>query len=575
MDPNLTVKNNAGCKAILLRKLSYSVINSVLFQLVTLLLFLFLVNFDIFHPLKWVGVTLKTATSLTTWIYLIPFMTIIFAQSIICAKDYVLTSSFTSSRFLKFISIFSLRNFALLGLHVIAGGLVSWLYLTLGNGIYSSLTEICKSHKTCLVEGNFYLVICGLWIGFFYHIKIHTSDKKILFPVIYQHKLSQFKSRLLPLIKKSKSDSILPTIYFFILYWIIGSRIRDYISESLSWEVKKDVNISVYIYSWALSTLYYIKMSTMRLFFELFLTQPVYFPIDSINKDDLTLPQAIGMNNIPIIQHLACLDAFTLSCWCLNRRKEIFTLSQPGGHPHNWNNLIQNLLKITTEFTQTLNKSTSMLLENDCKPKKEERKFSDLISKTPTEFKRFRNIRNMSYREPDSLNIINISQNHSLQLISERKDDWLKLWMEKLNNFCSILKSKLGFDFIFGELPEVNIQYCLANGQIIIWTVQCLSNLSTAALSEDVYGIVQKDLSVIISNLVELKLSVEKLNRLPSLNKRTADDFNSKMKSSINSAIKRSIFYICKDYAPYLKDLKLNKEVSMFLQSFINNRSSA
>lgn len=122
---------------------------------------------------------------------------------------------------------------------------------------------------------------------------------------------------------------------------------------------------------------------------------------------------------------------------------------------------------------------------------------------------------------------------------------------------------------ILGELPQANIQKCLGNGHIIIWSTQGITDLACASLTEDQYGIVQKDLPGIIATLVQLKQSLDKLNKIPALSKKVAgyDDFNFKMKGAVTMAVKRSLFNINKTFGKFLSDLPLNREVVMYLQT--------
>lgn len=577
MEPNLTVTSNAGFKQILLKKLSCAVIASITSQILLLFIFLFIINLDILHPWQLKNF-FNIFTSLYMWIYIIPFTTIIFAHSIICAKDYVLVSDYSSSRFSKFISIFSLHNFILLALHVISGGLVVWLYLALSGGKYAEFTKKCSMGEDCLVEGKLYLILAGLWSGLYYFMNMYRSDKKIKFPVVHQYKLLQFKTQLIPVIQKCKSDALWPTVYFTILYYFLGAPIKNFISKTFIIKIENESSIFIYLYCWIFISLYFIKLRLMSLFFELFLTEPVYFPVESIQKDDLILANALAVQKIPIVQHLACYDLYMLSYWCPNRRSQVYAVSQPGGHPHNWNLLTINLLKIIADYSQELNKSTNTILEPERKTLQQTNKANTILmpersALNVTETVRNSTMRNMSYREPEPLDIVNVTHGHLTKTFDYDNKTIANKIAEKSKYYVESFKQKLGINFIFGELPEGNIQQCLANGQIIIWTCQGLATLVMFALEEDTYGVVQKDIPVIISTLYELKMSLEKLNRLPALSKRGSDDFNYKMKVTLNSAVKRSIFNICKAYWPYLKDLNLKKDVYQYISSVSNSRT--
>ncbi|RZC36408.1 Ndc1 Nup domain containing protein [Asbolus verrucosus] len=139
---------------------------------------------------------------------------------------------------------------------------------------------------------------------------------------------------------------------------------------------------------------------------------------------------------------------------------------------------------------------------------------------------------------------------------------------ETVNKVVGFLKIFLGINFLFGELPQVNIQKCLGNGQLIVWASQGIAELASASLSEDKYGIVQKDLPVIITTLVQLKQSLDKLNKVPALTRKVAalDDFNYKMKNAVTAAVKHSLFNICLNFGEYFNDFPLSKDVLQYLQ---------
>ncbi|XP_044756509.1 nucleoporin NDC1-like [Coccinella septempunctata] len=188
-------------KDLLFRKLYHAILCSVFSQILILHVCLIIVNGDPFNPLSWIRTSFDTVTSFTAWLYVIPHMAIIFAQCLICAKDYVLRPSFSFNRFYKFVSVFSLHNFVLVLLHSLVGIVQVWLVLSLVGGEFKKVTRLNDKKVTCLVEETLFLELGGLWIGLYYFIKVYISDKHLSFPIIQQQKLTHFKSSLLPLLK--------------------------------------------------------------------------------------------------------------------------------------------------------------------------------------------------------------------------------------------------------------------------------------------------------------------------------------------------------------------------------------
>lgn len=572
MDSNTTTSNVSAFKDILLRKLSYAVICSVISQVIVLFMFLFVINFNIFEPLSLLKLTFQTFSSLNTWIYIIPFSCIIFAQGLVCAKDYVLSTNYYTNRIEKFLSTFSLRNLVLLTLYVLIGGLMVWLFLTLSGGQYQAITSKCtESDKRCINEGTIFLILSGMWTGLYYFIKIYNVDKRILFPVIYEHKLMQMKMKTLALLNESHRAAAIPTIYFVILYQFSGIDFLKSIINVVGIEETLYVELegyTIYFYMWLFTILYFLNMNLMRFSFELFLTEPVEFPILKLSDNDMCLADAIGFTTIPIIQHLACLDLYVLSQWSRQRRQILFSLSQPGGHPHNWNYLITNIIKLITNYCECLNKATTALLHPEILKKVQEN-----VVQTDTSLNaKYGHIRNIT-AGINNYDIVNISQTRK-SLIPEAIRNMNVLLKEKMRILILFMRKILGIDYLFGELPEANIQYCLGNAQIIMWATQGLSSITIASLIEDRYGIVQKDLPAIITTLAELKNSLEKLNRVPTTSRKSVfNDGNVKMKNAIIASVKRSLFGISHTFGQYLKDIPMSKEILQHLQLFVPQKT--
>ncbi|VEN57167.1 unnamed protein product [Callosobruchus maculatus] len=560
-------------KDLLLKKLSYSVICSVISQLALLQVYIFFTNTNIFHPLQWISSTFSVFTSISTWLYIIPFITIIFAQSIICAKDYVLKQEYCSTRFQNFLSVLSIRNFVLLILNVVIGSTLVWLFSSLGGGPYQSLIVDCNMLRYCLNEGSFLLIISGIWNGVYYFTKIYVAKKHLSFPVIHQRKLLQFKAQLIPLLKESIISSFWPTFYFIIIYMLWGDSFADHFRNMFGLLKPNDsyIGLQAYFYMWIFGGLYNFNMNLMQFFFNLFLTEPVEFPLQLL-PNSLCLQECLNVSEWPIIQNLACYDLNNLALNSKPRRQAFFTLSQPGGHPHNWNSLVESVLKLFKEYTDQIEKSTTVTenLHKAAIPTQTifQQNFPTLPNpiKSPERYQNFRNMSLVYHTCMDDDITVEVSHIPIRWNLLQSLIDKIK---QKVNNAINFMKILLGINFLFGELPQANIQKCLANGYIVIWASQGISDLVCSSLLEDQYGIVQKDLPAIITTLVQLKQALDKLNKIPALTRKMAgyNDFNFKMKNAVNYAVKRSLFNICRTFGKFLNDIPLSKDTVFYLQS--------
>lgn len=194
-------------------------------------------------------------------------------------------------------------------------------------------------------------------------------------------------------------------------------------------------------------------MNLMKFFFNLFLTEPVEFPLFNTSEHSFSLQQSMIMSDFPIVQSLACLDLYNLAQWSKSRRQAFYTLSQPGGHPHNWNNIVNNVLKLFTEYIELLNKSTETTdTEKLSKP---------VVTQVPNSYlssfqspDRFRNLRNMSLICSSDLDVVDVTHVGATSLAFH--ENILEKFKQKLNSVVSFIRVMLGIKYVFGKFFQNN-----------------------------------------------------------------------------------------------------------------------
>lgn len=559
---SLNLKTEAGFQQLLIKKISYAVTCSVLSQLAVLNFYVFVANFSL-SPSEWLREVFNRLASPGTLLYFILFTIIIVGQSIVCAKNYVFTARHSSSRFQKLQITFSLRNIALLLLYIMIGGMITWLFLTLSSRDYEDFYKLCKLNSWCLVEGKLAMVLGGMWSGAYFFLRGYARHTKLSFPVIPQRKLLRFKTALFQMLKKSRNMAVWSTLYFMVFYYNFGTYLQNSFAEAVglltSGEELTIFRLSLYVYLFSVISFFHLNL--MQFFFELFLTEHVIVNYNALNTD-----------SIPIILHLTSLDFYSLSAptASLEARRFLFTLSQPGGHPHAWNEFLQYTLKIISAFKQSLD-ATTAAISNNISEQKSPKPIAMTIHPTMKAVQsplstKYENARNMSLRSEDQFTDLSL-----LQTVEANSETFLSKTLLLVTEFRSCLCNIGLLKYMFSNLAEIAVQQSLSNGQVVIWTVRGLSNVVVASLKEDPYGIVQKDLPVIITNLVQLKESVEKLNIALTVNRKGAllDEATLKMKSSLNSAVKRSLCYICVKFYKYLCDIPLSNETLKQLENCV------
>nr|KAF6444583.1 NDC1 transmembrane nucleoporin [Molossus molossus] len=90
--------------------------------------------------------------------------------------------------------------------------------------------------------------------------------------------------------------------------------------------------------------------------FKIYATEAHLFPVQPpfTEESDECLPKVLNSNPPLIIKYLALQDLMLLSQYSPSRRQEVFSLSQPGGHPHNWTAISRECLNLLNDMTQKL-----------------------------------------------------------------------------------------------------------------------------------------------------------------------------------------------------------------------------
>ncbi|OWR48219.1 nucleoporin NDC1 like protein [Danaus plexippus plexippus] len=161
------------------------------------------------------------------------------------------------------------------------------------------------------------------------------------------------------------------------------------------------------------------------------------FPIES--EKQMTIYDALSQRS-QFTGYLGAIDLKHLSMVDPVRRSQIFTLSQPGGHPRNWNNLLEKCLFIIKEFNKELD---SVNGDTNSVDDIHLRKGLSKIPLTP----------------PSSYSgaLRNMAQSPHLLELKEHKSYKLETTFaatakEEFNNFLQKLCQKPGINYFFGEM---------------------------------------------------------------------------------------------------------------------------
>lgn len=580
-------------------RMRVAVLWSIIFQLTTLCSYVIIFNVNVFHPLNWLTSSLGTFVDLSLWLKLSILFTVICIQGEMCKRNIVSGPTYYSTRFQKIKSIISMRNLPLLMLYVLIGLNMFWMYCSISGEPFKTLSKPCrvtgsssdfakpgstqKYSYQCLQEEKLFILAAGGWLGLYFFIFDYVfCSKSLEFPLIQQFKLYRLKNALKDKIKGSLKDSAVPTIIFIIMYYFYGGIIKKQIlgifslkTEGLQIDTLQGLmNFKLMSTLWLFSSIYIIALQSMMLLFNIFITEHFIFPLTEPvvtpeNCKPISLIDSLKSKN-SIIRQLGFLDLCLLSSKFPNKRKEVFSLSFPGGHPHKWNGIFETSVNELKSFLANLSKAlnkTNGSKEETLRPARSAAKAVESTFHFHSHKAGLRPLQSPMSKIEECLP----SQAPPILYQSAVEVAYNNLWTW-MNCKLEQIYKKPYISYFFMEDMNSRLNYILCQSQSVIWAVESLSFLVAASITEDRYGIVQRNLADVIIHIVELKQLLEKLNKQNLTVRRTfsSDPLELQMKYLLKTSVKRSLYKISITFGPYIKDLNLPTEIEIQMNSFIH-----
>ncbi|XP_056388124.1 nucleoporin NDC1 isoform X2 [Hyla sarda] len=260
-------------------------------------------------------------------------------------------------------------------IHASMGVLVFWCCTILGQSQYRSLTVPCSpdpsdleatSQAMCLNERYLFVLLTGGFMGYSYSLLYFIHNMNCLsFPLVQQFKYFQFRQSVPKLLKYSGVQSLYLARNLTALYFFLGYIPRKWIQVVMNLHMDKHLppldtlrgllDLSLFYHVWVsgvfLLTTWYIAW----LLFQIYATEAHKFPVQTAFPEEANkcLPNMLSCSS-PLLKYLAFQDLMLLSQYSPYRRQEVFSLSQPGGHPHNWTAISRECLGVLTNLTSRL-----------------------------------------------------------------------------------------------------------------------------------------------------------------------------------------------------------------------------
>ncbi|XP_041132986.1 nucleoporin NDC1-like isoform X2 [Polyodon spathula] len=572
---------------------------SVLLLPASTAIFVLLSRVSVLHPIEWITGSLNFLCG----------SYVIFSIVLLCLV--VLIIGFFILEFYTVVASIPCTQIALIGkvlhpqqsihslVHSMMGMLVSWCAAVMIGGRYQFLTTPCIAEESataismCLNEYHLFFLLAGAFMGYSYSLlNVVGNMNYVSFPNIQQCKYLRFKGTLPLVIKHSAVQAFYSVRNYCITYFFLGYIPRAWICTTMS--LRKDrtlhsldtltglLDFSLLYHLWISGTFLLVTWYMTWLLFRIYTTEVYCFPVQSSFSEDAhqCLPKVLSSKQPLILKYLALQDFALLSQNSPSRRQEVFSLSQPGGHPHNWSALSGECLTILNDLTQKLIAYQEAVSSNgrikpqsvgsDKRPSSSGSSATSLIEE-PTSWQTQTPRVTLGPKTPGSVFLrSSVASPFTPDLGSpfgspamkrltgtlDPSSPWHgsvqsphvmrrgpKLWTSSLGAESPLNGSppsgpplapspgageqkpsivSLWIQNRQEQLPEASSQALFAESQAHIWALEGLSHLVAASYTEDRFGVVQTTLPDILGTMLTLQEAVDKHFKLPHASSKPA-----------------------------------------------------
>uniref|UniRef100_A0A8C3PQH2 Nucleoporin NDC1 n=1 Tax=Calidris pygmaea TaxID=425635 RepID=A0A8C3PQH2_9CHAR len=337
--------------------------------------FVVLSGLDPFHPVRWISNSLNDLYTSYVIFCILLMSVVIVVISIFNVEFYAVVPSIPCSRLALIGKIIHPRQVIHSVVHAVMGMVVAWCAAVMTKGKFRFLSVPCTPSESlgdavpqmCLNEYNLFFLLSGAFLGSSYSLFYLINNMNYLpFPIIQQYKCLRFRRSLPLLVKHSCVESLYFVRNFCVTYYFFGYIPKVWISTTMDLHIDSKLHpldtltglldLSLFYHAWLCGVFLLITWYIAWLLFKIYATETHHFPVQPTfaEETDQCLPKILSSNPPLIIKFLALQDLMLLSQYSPVRRQEVFSLSQPGGHPHNWTAISKECLSLLSDLTKRL-----------------------------------------------------------------------------------------------------------------------------------------------------------------------------------------------------------------------------
>ncbi|XP_042353766.1 nucleoporin NDC1 isoform X2 [Plectropomus leopardus] len=609
--------------------------------------FVILSRFSLLHPIQTTSECLSFLTSASAIFSFILLCGVIIMVGFLNLEYYTVIPTIACSKIALLGQLLHPRQFVNSLVHCIMGIIVAWCCAVTIGGRYETVAQTNGTDGSplmCLNEFHLILLLAGAFVGFSHSLLgvIHNMNY-VSFHTVQQYKYLRFKGSLPLVVKCSATQALYSVRNFIVVYFFLGYVPKAWICKTLNLNLNSSVHpldsiaglldLSLLYHLWISASFLLFTWHITLLLFRIFVTEVYSFPVQSSFTEDAhqCLPKVLTDKQPMILKFLALQDLALLSQHSPSRRCEVFSLSQPGGHAHNWNAISKECLSLLADLTQRLvayhdtvatnGRAKSLSSGSERKTSSETSGTEDLMSPRPTYLMKTpasvfaRSIVGGAPQSPLTApftpDLDSPFASPALRRLTAPVDQcspWFgtvqsphvmrrvpKLWSTSTDSQANgspmaspasvpspkqePSKPSLLAQFLQNrkeQLPEASSQALFADSQAHIWALEGLSYLVQASFSEDQFGVVQTTLPSILSCMLALQEAVDRHFKLPHASSKPVrsassmgDSTHKTLRFALRATLKTAIYRITTTFGNHLNAVQMSAEHRKRLQQFL------
>lgn len=410
---------------------------------------------------------------------------------------------------------------------------LAWCLLKLAWVEYSNFFSKCTMDEKswCVSHEHLFLLGCGAVTGFFVAVRYHFySDNCVSFPVIYKESTTQMKEQMRPLLFNAVKQALHILKYYYFLY--IVSVMVIFSSLPIS-----PLSTTLLMAAMSITTLILLTNYTKLKIFSVFLSAPLpSVPLEQVLS-------SLSPSSPPLLYHLSLQSLSRLTATSLPTRSTIFSLSQPGGHPHSWNTVSQSCLSsldnISTALSALMSPKPSAPITPTNKPELHQISSPGMRRLAPAYGAKMEEV-------PVPLSITPAKQ-----------------MLSSITSVLDSLKKQTGVSWLFKAQPDASLRAIFCKAQSAIWSVDVLSYLVASSIVEDRFGVVQKELASILTTLLSLDQKLAGQRKTGG-----TPDADIKLKNELKAAVKAGLYRIAIHFGEHIQAVPLERELSLKMMNY-------